>query len=235
VYLNVLLDRYPDMRSKGYGGAAERSLIRALLHHLGVRPAVEVLTAEGKPLGQAQIARYSLGQTEVLAIVKENVSSDGTTGRDGVTVYNDASQGKLVRENITVRLPRKALVSNILTGEQMGETDAIRASITTGAALLFGLTPSQVSLSLAGPAAGKRGESLSFDIKVTPGGKHLLRCHLFAPDGSFLSVYAKNVLIDGAAGKVTIPTAYNDAPGTYTLRTADVVSGATTSTAFILR
>jgi hypothetical protein len=235
VYLNVLLDRYPDMRSREYGGAAERSLIRALLHHVDVRPAVDVLTAEGKPLSQAQVARYSLGQMEAIAVVKENVSPEGVTGRDGVTVYNDANLGKLVREDITIRLPRKAWVSNIITGEQMGETDAIRTSITTGAALLFGLTQSQVSISLAGPSVGRRGEPLTFEIRATPGGKHLVRCHLFAPDGSFLSVYARSVLIEGADGKVTIRTAYNDAPGTYTLRATDVVSGATTSTGFLLK
>jgi hypothetical protein len=39
--------------------------------------------------------------------------------------------------DVSIRLPRKALVSNIITGEQMGEADAIRTSITTGAALLF--------------------------------------------------------------------------------------------------
>jgi len=235
LYLNVLLDRYPDSRSKGYGGTAERSLLRALLHHLDVRPAIEVLTAEGKPLGQAQIARYSLGQTEALAIVKENVSPEGVAGRDGVTVYNDANLGRLVREDITIRLPRKAWVSNIITGEQIGETDAIRTSITTGAALLFGLTPSQVSISLAGPSSGKRGDPLTFEIKTTPGGKHLVRCHLYAPDGSFMSVYADNLLIEGADGKVTIPTAYDDASGTYTLHATDIVSGAATSTGFLLK
>ena len=235
VYLNVLLDRYPDMRSREYGGAVERALIRALLHGLDVRPAVEVLTREGRPLGQAQIARYSLGQTEALAVVKENVSPEGMTGRDGVTVYKDANLGTMVREDITIRLPRKASVSNIITGELIGETDAIRTSITAGAALLFGLTPSQVSMSLSGPSVGRRGEPLTYEIKATPGGKHLVRCHLFAPDGSFLPVYAKNILIDGAAGKVTIATAYNDTPGNYTLRVADVVSSATTSTGFLLK
>ena len=235
VYLNVLLDRYPDLRAKRYGGTAERALIRALLHHLDVRPAVEVLTKEGKPLGQAQIARYTLGQTEALAIVKENVALEGSTGRDGVTVYSDANLGRLVREDITIRLPQKAWVSNIITGELIGEQDAIRTSITTGAALLFGLTPSQTSISLAGPSAGKRGEPLAFEVKATPGGKHLVRCHLFAPDGTFLPIYAKNILIEGADGKVTIPTAHNDPTGTYTLRVTDVVSGATTSTGFLLK
>jgi hypothetical protein len=235
VYLNVLLDRYPDARSRGYGGTAEQSLIGALLHHLDVRPSVEVLTAEGKPIGQVQVARYSLGQTEALAIVKESVSVEGMTGRDGVTVYNDANLGTLVREDITIRLPRKAWVSNIITGEQLGEKDAVRTSITTGAVCLFGLTPSQVSVSVAGPSAGRLGEPLTFEIRAAPGGKHLVRCHLFGPDGSFLPVYAKNILFEGADGKVTIPTAYNDASGSYTLRATDVVSGATASTGFLLK
>jgi hypothetical protein len=101
--------------------------------------------------------------------------------------------------------------------------------------LLFGLTPGQTSISLAGPSAGKRGEPLAFEVKATPGGKHLVRCHLFAPDGTFLPVYAKNILIEGADGKVTIPMAHNDPTGTYTLRVTDVVSGAATSTGFLLK
>jgi hypothetical protein len=235
LYLNALLDRYPDVRLKEFGGAAERALIRALFHHLDVSPAIEVLTADGKPLGQVQIARYSFGKSEAVAIVKENVASEGTTGRDGVTVYNDANLGRLVKEDITIRLPDKAWVSNIITGEQIGETNSIRTSITTGSALLFGLTPGQSSISLAGPSGGRRGEPLTFEIKATPGDSHLIRCHLFTQDGRFLTVYEQNIMVEGPEGKVTIPTAYNDPAGTYTLRVTDIVNGATTSTGFLLK
>ena len=64
-------------------------------------------------------------------------------------------------------------------------------------------------------------------ITSTRQGKHLVRCHFYAPDGTFLHNYAANVLFDGATGGVTLPSALNDAPGVYTLKATDVVTGST--------
>ena len=67
VYLNVFYERYGRERRRDFGGEAYRSLVRAILARRGVRPEVEVLGADGKPLAQAYVARYSIGESRVLA------------------------------------------------------------------------------------------------------------------------------------------------------------------------
>jgi len=79
------------------------------------------------------------------------------------------------------------------------------------------------------------GDHLRFTTRTSTGSKHLLRCHFFAPDGSFIPAYARNVLVDGSQGEVVLPSAQNDAPGEYRLSVADLVSGAVAEHSFTLR
>jgi hypothetical protein len=78
----------------------------------------------------------------------------------------------------------------------------------------------------SGPADAKLGDHPSFTITPATAGQHLVRCHFYAPDGTFLHNYATNVVFDGASGTVVLPSAVNDAPGQYTLKATDVMTGA---------
>jgi hypothetical protein len=51
-----------------------------------------------------------------------------------------------------------------------------------------------------------------------------------APDGRLLPSYAQNVVMEGDEGTVLLPSALNDPPGDYTLRVADVITGASATT-----
>jgi len=96
----------------------------------------------------------------------------------------------------------------------------------TGEAVVLALSPSRNTLSIDGPAESARGERVSFRLASTSGGKRLVRCHVFGPDGGFLHVYARNVVSDGPATFV-LPTALSDPPGAYRIHATDVLSGAT--------
>jgi hypothetical protein len=111
-------------------GAAQRALLRAVLEHAGVRPAVEVRDGAGQSLGRARIARYRFGGREVVAILEENLDVATLYGRDGVTVYEDSNRGRLARQEVVVHLPRAATVTNVRTGADLGRTDAARVTLT---------------------------------------------------------------------------------------------------------
>ena len=146
VYLNVLLDRYPALRSKNYGGGAYRALVNSILSRPNLRSSTPVLSARGEPLEQLQVVRYRFGDTRALALVKDNVGAEGVAGRDGVTVYNDANLGKVAREEISIRLPEKYFVYDMITGESFGQTDLVKTSITTGGAAVLGLSPARCEI-----------------------------------------------------------------------------------------
>ena len=235
VYLNTVWDQYPKQRARNFGGAPYRELARALLEKAGVRPAIEVLSPDGHPLSQAQIARYRFGDSEVLAIVKENVDLKGTVGRDGVTTYNDANLGAVAKQELTIKLPKKMYVTDIRSGKQFGYTDVVHTSILIGDALVLALNPVEKKIKLNGESSAARGEHVRVSLTSTTNSGNLIRCHVFAPDGTRLAMYSSNVLLDGARGSFVLPFALNDAPGKYVVRATDVMSGETVEKTIELR
>jgi hypothetical protein len=233
IYLNTLLDSYDAERRKEYGGGGYRALTAALLARAGVEPAIRVLTPDGRPVGQLQVVRYAIGDSLVVAMVKENV--EGVVGRDGVTTYTDANLGKVARQEITVRLPGAFRVANVRTGEKLGVTNTVKTSITVGGALVLGLEQVEQRIEVSGPSEAKRGEHVKFAIGTGKTGPALVRCHFFGPDGKFRADYATNVLVKGGQGTVVLPSALNDAAGQYTLTATDVVSGGTAEAKIDLR
>ncbi|MBA2705231.1 MAG: beta-galactosidase trimerization domain-containing protein [Blastocatellia bacterium] len=230
IYLNTVLDQYPKQRAAKFGGANYRALVNALLARAEVQPSIEVLSSDGHPITQAQIARYHFADVEILTIVKDNVAVAGVIGQDGVTVYNDANLGKVARQQITIKLPRKLYVADVRSGKQLGYTDVIHSSVLIGDAVVLGLSPVQNKITLRGPGTASRGEHVLFSLVSSTPGRRLIRCQVFAPDGSLLPVYANNVLMDNGTSTFILPTALNDPSGAYTIRATDVVTGATAET-----
>ena len=247
VYLNTCLDRYGrgGRRRRGAEGSpppldtgpSYRALVNTILSHVGVRPAVQVLDADGQPLNRAQIVRYRFGSSEALAILTENVGAKAVEGRDGVTIYHDDKLGDVARQEITVRLPQVYYVTNARTGESLGRTDTVKTTVTVGGVLVLGLAKqtNSLTLTLTTPADPARGDHPQFAIKSSRPGKSLVRCHVFGPDGAFLHLYAQNLVLEKGAGIFTLPSAFNDPAGEYTMRATDVITGASAEAKLTLR
>jgi hypothetical protein len=225
VYLNLLLDSYPAARAKNYGGDAQGELLAHVLDHVGEHPAVRVLDASGHPLGRSRIARYRMGDTDIVALLRDPVNAEEVRGRDGVTVYEDAALGKVVREDLTVMLPEAANVTDVRTGHFLGHGNKFTISAAAGDAVVLALSPSRNKLAINGPDKATRGDRVSYRIRSDQTAKRLLRCHVFGPDNEFLSVYAQNLIAEGSASFV-LPTALNDKTGAYRILITDVLTGA---------
>jgi hypothetical protein len=235
IYLNIAWDEYPKQRAAKFGGAAYRELVHAIFNNAGIRPAVEITSPDGQAIAQAQIARYKFGNAEIVAIVKENVALAGVVGQDGVTTYNDANLGQIAKQDLVIKLPRKSYVTDVRTGQKLGLTDVVHSSIVIGDALILALTPESNQLKIEGAASAQRGDGVSLNLTSTAPNTALVRCHVYAPDGSRLPIYSKNVLVQQKRGTFTLPFALNDAPGKYVVRATDVVTGATVERLIELR
>ena len=235
IYLNTVWDQYPKQRVHNFGGVVYRELARAALEKAGIRPSIEVLSPDGHPVSQAQIARYGFGDSEVFAIVKENIELKGTVGRDGVTTYNDANLGPVAKQDLTIKLPKKMYVTDIRSGKQFGYTDVVHTSILIGDAIVLALNSVEKKITLDGERAAARGEHISLKLTSTATSGNLIRCHVFGPDRARLSMYSSNVLLDGARGSFVLSFALNDHPGKYVVRATDVLSGETVEKTIELR
>jgi hypothetical protein len=229
VYLNTLFDEYSRQRRKNFGGASYRALLASILGHAGVRPAVDVLSADGHRLRaerEAQVVRYRLGDAEIVAVVKDDVALEGVTGRDGVTVYGGGG-AEASRQEITIKLPM-AYVTNVRSGERYGMTDTVRASVLAGDAVVLAVSPADNALTVRGPSAAALGDHLEFSITSSLSAPRLVRWQVLAPDGSPIRAYAVNVMVRGGPTSVRLPSALDDPAGTYTLRATDLLTGAST-------
>ena len=235
VYLNTLFDQYPKQRATKFGGSGYRVLTRAILAKAAVRPLIEVLAADGSPVTQAQIARYRFSNAEILTIVKENVAVAGIVGQDGVTVYNDSNLGQVAKQELTIKLPRKFYVADVRSGKQFGFTDVIHSSTLIGDALVLGISPEPGVLRLEGPTSASRGQHPSFTLTSAITSPDLVRCHVFAPDGTRLPIYSTNLLLKAGRATFILPFALNDATGKYVIRATDVVTGARTENTIELK
>ena len=233
LYLNLMLDRYPRLRRESFGGAEYRDLVGRLLGHVGTKPRVQVLDAAGKPLPQTAIARYRLGEDEFVAILQEPTGISTRFGVDGVTKFEAPAAGA-GRQKVTIRLPVRSLVTDVRTGADLGETDQVQVELPSGEALVLGLAKSRTVLSVEGTPAGSQGERLQFQVRAGAAGQRLVRCHFFGPDGKFLPLYSRNLLLDGQASLV-FPSAFNDPSGEYRLRVEDLSTGASAERRFVLR
>ena len=235
IYLNTVWDQYPKQRAAKFGGAAYRELVHAILNKAGIKASIEVMSPDGQPITQAQIARYKFGDVEIVAIVKENVAIAGVVGQDGVTTYNDANLGQVAKQDLIIKLPRKAYVTDVRTGQKLGLTDVVHSSILIGDALILALSLEENDLKLEGAVSAHPGDHVSFNLLSTTPATALVRCHVYAPDGSRLPIYSKNVLVQQGRGSFTLPFALNDAEGRYVIRATDVVTGATIEKTIELR
>src|SRR5215217_1142152 len=186
IYLNTTWDQYPKQRATKFGGAPYRHFVNAILNKAGLRPSIQVTSPDGRQLPQTQIARYKFGNAEILAIVKENVAIAGVVGQDGVTTYNDASLGQVAKQDLTIKLPRKFYVADVRAGKYLGFTDLLHSSILMGDALVLGLTPEVNELKFDGPVSAHTGEHVSYSLRSKKPGMSLVRCHVYAPNGSHL-------------------------------------------------
>jgi hypothetical protein len=236
LYLNVLFDQYPRLRRDGYGGAAYRDLLRAVLAHLGLRPAVAVNALGGQPVAAARISRYRFGTSEIVAVLQEPLDVGKTHGRDGVSVYDDAKLGPLVRQELEVRLPRSAEVVNVRTGAGLGRTDRVTTTLTAGDALVLAMNPGPTgSLTLAGPTEATLGTHPRFAVTSSEAGERLVRVQVLGPDGVRRPEYGRNLILRGRPMDFVLPSAVNDPPGRYRITVTDVLSGATGAKTLELR
>jgi len=221
VYLNALLDRKDGARD------AWRALLRCVLADAGVRPAVSLTDPAGRPVSGVRVARYRFGEHDVVAILDGQLDVEAWFGRDGVTAYADSRGGRVVQRSVEVALPRAAHVTNARTGEALGETDRVHATLTGGEALVLSLGPERTPLKIEGPARARLGDAATFTVSAASSGRRLLRWHVLGPDGRLRPEYACVDVAEGSSATYTLPSALNDPPGEYRVRVGDVLSGAT--------
>jgi hypothetical protein len=207
VYLNALLDRKDASRE------AWRAVVRAVLADAGVRPAVSVSDPSGRPVSRVRVARYRFGEHEVIALLDGQLDVKTSFGRDGVTVYEDARHGRVVRAEVDVALPRAARRHQRRTGEALGRDGPPAHDAHGRRGSRPRARPSRRAAASRGPprASARRGAGLHRVRRLRC--RRLLRFHVLGPGGAFLPEYARVSVADGPSASFTLPRRSTTARG----------------------
>jgi hypothetical protein len=196
VDLNALLDRYPAARETPEGGAGHRALLRAVLAHLGLRPAVTVADVSGRPLSRLRVARYRFGDYDVVALLSGDLDVKTTMGRAGVTVFEDETLGPVVRRQVEIA-PAALRRGDERTDRRGARPHRPRAHRPhRGRRPGAGGGPRRPALRIDGPREAARGAAAAFIVTATAPGRRLVRWHVFGPHGGFLPEYARSAVLE---------------------------------------
>ncbi len=215
IYLNLDLSQFETERK--FHSVTERQLRAALLGLLaqvGVEPAVHVSYQSGEP-PHVEVVRYALGEFTILGLLRVRGDGDDRVAQ--------------------VKLPRAYHVYALRQGRYLGETDTITAPIQSGQVLLYVLSPERLpGPQVQVPPRARPGELLSYSVSVAGGPQvpHAVHVVVEDPQGKEVPDYAQNLIVRGATVTSHIPLALSDAPGAWTLRVVDVLSGRSARASF---
>ena len=234
--LNILLDQYPNLRENNYGGETHRYLLSKILSYVNIRPDIKVFTSDSNQLERALISRYKMGNSKLIAIVKEYTGEKALMSKDGVTPDEIIKyEENLEVQNINIMLPEKYYVYDVRKGKEMGFTDKIKTSITDGDAVVIGLSPEKNTINISGPGEISPGVQPEFIVSSELERPQVIRCHLFGPEGEYIPAYSQNIILKKGKGKVIFPLTLSDIEGEYKIEISDVITGASEETSFRIK
>jgi glycosyl hydrolase family 42 (putative beta-galactosidase) len=245
IYLNTELRNYPVYRYL-VGSPQQRdtqSIFTASLALAGIQREINLWKSKraGHQTPGVEVTRFAAGPVELACAVVN--AARGTSGVGEEVEINNGVFDKSTA--MTVEIPAERHCYDSRTGEYHGLTDKFKSRFDPVSAKVYALLPYQVTgieaKPVGKPKAGKtatirlklnavagRGEAGSSDKgKAGLPGIHVIRVDVHDPKGEWCSYYSQNVRTDGGAGKVDIPFAAGDRPGTWTLQLRDIVTGTT--------
>lgn len=135
-----------------------------------------------------------------------------------------------VKMELSCETIRPGYFYDVRSGKYLGEGSAFRGTLKRGSATIVARLPYRVqSVEVTAPDKVKRGQAAQLQLQVNAdnakSGRHLLRVEVEGPDGKPRTWYAGSIEAKSGTASFSLPTAFNDAAGRWTLYVRDVASG----------
>ena len=220
VVLNTDASQYESLRAAGTAGPIQQ-LMLSLLDKSGVRPQVRVLDDQTQAVPFCEIVRYADGGLEYVAIVQDHSLSNAKS------------------HEVTVALPKEAVVFDVRNGRRLGKGKSVQTTLDPGDPLVLALFPCEVDPPVIKPLGSKvkPGDTACFEVTAqiacdAASGHRCLHVEAICPDGNCRRWHTQNVLTDHSKTQVSIPLALNAPSGEWKLRVKDVATGKTSTATF---
>jgi hypothetical protein len=210
VFLNFSPTTYNVLLNRDSAGPLRR-LCRGILARAGVERHFRVVDADGEDVYGAELAVFRAGPVRYLTLEKKSY------------------QFEEYPIEAAIELDGEYDVYNAREGEAVGQNDRIPVSLRGLGCYVYALLPYRVEGFLVDcPETVRRGgeATVSMHLETDGGapGPHTIRVDVLRPDGERLWPMHKKELEVGRA-EVVLPIAFNEEPGTWTVKVTDVTTG----------
>ncbi|TJY44122.1 hypothetical protein E5161_01615 [Cohnella pontilimi] len=229
VYLNLAVDRYPALRSRG--GFALRELLKHVLGLAGVEKPSSLKRADGSPVEQGyESVYYRDGDVRYVCI--QSRLEEQALGHDGLAV--GAGRDSVERsETLTVEFAAAGNVYDVRRKTYLGYTNSIRTEITAGDTCIFAVLPYRVTgIELGVPHTINRGQTVDTFIRIASdhpeeNHRHVISVNVYNPLGEYEWIYSENRAVTGDECYITLAIPFNETTGKWKIRVKDVATGVT--------
>jgi hypothetical protein len=198
-----------------------RERLRSLIP---VTPAIKVADAAGAAVTGVELHTFVNGSATIAAL---HANPQLRVNELGPPEFKSNERFEKPR-NLRITLPREMTVVDLRTGKAMGRLrqwtvtlDPYEPQIFT----LFSVDPPK--LSVAAPAHAALGANADVVVSTADNTRRVIHMETVSPAGQVVPHYSGNLLARNGAAARTIPLAKNDAPGNWTLRLRDILTGQT--------
>ena len=225
IYLGDYVKGYYQKRKDGNGKGICSGIVRLVEETSGVHPFARISNPDGSLRQDIETSLFRNGNSLYLILVR--IPSDVS-----LTSEPDTFQ---------VKLPASYTVYDTRMRKCLGLTDEFETILPAGRAKIYSLLPSpvrNVTLRMA-KKEYERGDVVDYTASVS--GENLAGCGLvmrievYAPDGSLLPHYCRNIAYDNTVCRGTIPLCLSEQKGTYRVLARDVASGLEKTATFGVR
>ncbi len=201
-------------------------------YDLVTRELVRQLTARAR-IARPVLAKAATGDAPPKAYERN------TFTRGPISVHGFIRDHRRAKDSdpVQVAFEKPAHVYDVRAGKYLGHTASVQATLAPGDTALYACLPYEVrGMQIAGPQQIVAGQELRLQMVVQAEGQtwgdHVFHLELLSPDGTTVWHYTQNVLAPGGKKEICIPLAWNEAPGRWTAKVRDVLSGKVAETVF---
>jgi len=219
VLLNFAL---PPQQGEAQGFSLETyRFLRALYGLAGVKAPVSATDPWGQALPNVETRVWENGEMMIFGLWYE---------MDVKFFGEDATAQPGARRQAKIVLPESRYVYDLRRGKSLGRVHQVRTALLVGRANFFAALPvplAGVKLRAAS-ATPERGERLdveiSLNLPVPTRATHVVHVEVIDPNGKTAPWGQQVVLLPHGKGQVSVPIAWNDAPGRWRLRATELFS-----------
>jgi len=154
---------------------------------------------------------------------------------DGSTTHNSAATDE-GGEAISIALPHRSFVYDVRRRRTLGETDRIELKLSSAEPAIYAVSKAELpGLIISVTNRIEAGETASMTLafrRHSPAMHDVLHIEIIDPTGRVVPYYSRNLVLGSGPATVTVPIAYSDPPGRWTMRATYVLSGRTVTRRF---